>query len=165
MRRLLVRIEEIAKKKLDQLLKLHNLPKKNYYSAEEIGKMLDITRSSLCRRFMLYENPNLSQRSTTPPIKSKKINSRRYVNYWDLIEYISKDAALNLLVEEKKKPSKYPVKKIYPGATPCPYCGGIYILPGTRKDGLVAFYCQSCSATGPCAGSLGEALILWNSRK
>lgn len=160
-----MRLEEMAKKKLNQLLKLHNLPKKNHYSAEEVGRMLDIPSSSLCRRFMLYEKPNLGQRSTTPPMKSKKINSRRYVNYWDLIEYISKDAALDLWSEEKKNPAKYPIKKIYPGATPCPFCQGIYITPGTGKDGIVAFYCQSCKAVGPCAGTLGEALTLWNRHK
>lgn len=157
-----MRLEEMAKKKLNQLLKHHNLPKKNHYSAEEVGKILNITSSSLCRRFMLHEKPNFNQRSTTPPIKSKKINSRRYVNYWDLIEYISKDVALSLWVEEKKTPSKNPVKKVYPGAALCPYCEGIYITPGTRRDGLVVFYCQSCHATGPCAGTLGEALTLWN---
>lgn len=160
-----MQIEEIAQQSLDQLLKSHHLPKKNHYSSDEVEKILDISRTSLNRRFLLYEKPVTGKKSTVPPLKSKKIAGHRYVNYWDLVEYLAKGTSMELLSEIGDRSSqKNAVKNIYPGALPCPYCKGVRVSPGSRDDGLVVLFCHDCLASGPCAGTFGEALILWNKR-
>lgn len=158
-------LEEHAKKILDQRIKQFGLTRKNNFSADEAQLILGLSKSSLSRRFILYEKPSSFKHSAIAPLKSQKIMRRRYVNYWDIVAYIAKDAGLNVWSEEKQQPRKRFVEKPLPGATPCPFCASQAITPGKVENGFSLLYCQDCKTSGPMAATLGEALNLWNQRK